>query len=472
MENNNNFGFDPDKEKQMPVDGSKDEGNAFHISGEKHISDEGKAYRPLTNSDSPTVYQTNQNFRSDLNHIEDHRKKTKRKGLLVFASIVIAAALLFTGAVTGVTIVDYYRSNAVPNNGEAQSTGSAQDLPKDSVKLHINDVPKGTVSAASTSSQGLDTSIIAEKVKPSVVGVISENTANPAASAQGSGIVMTKDGYIITNNHVIEGANKITVVLENGNKYNAKIIGKDAKTDLAVLKINASNLPAAEFGNSDELKVGDKAIAIGNPMGIELQGTVTQGIISAINRDITVEDRVMTLLQTDASINPGNSGGPLVNKYGQVIGINTVKIGQSDYEGLGFAIPMNTAKPIIDELIAYGYVKGRPAIGISGRNMTEQAANYYGVPMGVLVDTVDPKCDAYKQGLMAQDVIYGVNGKTITTMNEIQKIKDSMKVGQSITLNIYRAGQRLNITIKLVDESSLSSSSNKVQINPDISGTP
>ncbi len=402
---------------------------------------------------------------------DDHRKRTKRRGLIVFASIVIAAALLFTGAVTGVTIVDYYRNSAVKDNPAQQGgADNIQELPENSVKLQINDEPTDAVKSTSTSTEpaGLETSDIADKVKPSVVGVVSENTSNPTASAQGSGIIMTKDGYIITNNHVIEGANKLTVILEDGNKYDAKVVGKDAKTDLAVLKITATNLSPAEFGNSDQLKVGDKAVAVGNPMGLELQGTVTQGIISAINRDIMVEDRVMTLLQTDASINPGNSGGPLVNKYGQVIGINTVKIAISNYEGLGFAIPMNTAKPIIDELIAYGYVKGRPAIGISGRNMTERAANYYGVPMGVLVDAVDPASDAYAQGLMAQDIIYGVNGKTITSMEEIQKVKDGLKVGEAMTLNVYRAGKKFDISVKLVDEATLSGSSQQIQIDPDI----
>ena len=476
MENNNYSDFDPAQENQPNPSGE----NINNDPEKKQEPEENQIQHP--SAGTQPVYRQNLQPASGAAHydavsgmqrtVEEHRKKSKKRGLMVFTSIILALVLLFTGAITGVTIVDHYRSSAVPQNSATAGSdlGSEQNLPKDSAKLQINGAPKTTTAATSTGiDQGLDTSVIAQKVTPSVVGVVSQNTSDPMAEAQGSGIVMTADGYIITNNHVIDGANKITVILEDGNKYDAKVIGKDAKTDLAVLKINASNLTAAEFGNSDELKVGDKAVAIGNPMGMELQGTVTQGIISAINRDITVEDRVMTLLQTDASINPGNSGGPLVNKYGQVIGINTVKISVSNYEGLGFAIPMNTAKPVIDALIAYGYIKGRPAIGISGRDMTERAANYYGVPMGVLVDTVDPKSDAYQKGLKAQDIIYGVNGKTVTSMTEIQKVKDGMKVGESLTLNVYRNGNKLAITVALVDESTLSgSSSSGSQIKPDI----
>ncbi|MDP4108518.1 MAG: trypsin-like peptidase domain-containing protein [Bacillota bacterium] len=461
---NNNYDFESeDKNRENITPGAQENRNIPEANVPPAVPE------PRANSDYHYSYTGNKSP-------EENRKQTKKRGLFVFASIVIAAALLFTGAVAGVTVVDYFRSNEIKsstgNGGGTQQT--TDTLPENSVKLQIQDspAPASQVGSANASS-GLETSLISEKVKPSVVGIVSEITSDMSATAQGSGIIMSQDGYVITNNHVIDGANKITVILESGKKYSAKVKGKDAKTDLAVLKIDAAGLPAAIFGNSDQLKVGDKAVAIGNPMGMELQGTVTQGIISAINRNITVEDRVMTLLQTDASINPGNSGGPLVNKYGQVIGINTVKISVQNYEGLGFAIPMNTAKPVIDELIAYGYVKGRPAIGISGRDMTERAANYYGVPMGVLVDTVDEKSDAYAKGLRSQDIIYAVNGKTITSMSEIQSVKEKMKVGQTLTLGIYRNGNKFNITIKLVDEATLdSSSSSPQQITPDILPTP
>ena len=209
---------------------------------------------------------------------------------------------------------------------------------------------------------------IAKKAGPAVVGVVSKITTttyfglSQEQEGGGSGIIINSDGYIITNQHVINGATTVKVVLNNGKEYDAKLIGQDRKTDLAVIKIEETNLPTAELGQSSALEVGELAVAIGNPMGLEFAGSVTAGVISALNRTMTVDGRQYTLIQTDAAINPGNSGGALVNKYGQVIGINTVKIGASGYEGMGFAIPIDIAMPIINELLESGYVKGRPVI--------------------------------------------------------------------------------------------------------------
>lgn len=292
---------------------------------------------------------------------------------------------------------------------------------------------------------------ICEKVTPSIVGVTCENYTNVigASSSSGSGIIMSADGYIVTNYHVIQGSDKINVVLSSGDSYSASIVGSDERTDIAVLKVSASGLPLAEFGDSDKIKQGALAVAIGNPLGLD--GTATQGCISAINRDIVVDSRIMTLIQTDASINPGNSGGALVNKYGQVIGINSVKLGLAYYEGLGFAIPVNTVKPIVEELIAYGYVKGRPAIGIMGRSISKAASAYYGVPSGVLVDSVVPSTDAYEKGITVGDIITAVNGEAVSNMNEISIIRDKFVAGDELTFTIYRDNQYIDITFKLMD---------------------
>jgi serine protease Do len=277
---------------------------------------------------------------------------------------------------------------------------------------------------------------------------------------------MTEDGYIITNAHVINDddngeADRLTVTLSDGVEYPATIIGSDTTSDLAVLKIEPTTaLQTAEFGDSDALKTGQTCYAIGSPSGAALSNSLTGGHISAINRDITIDDRVMTLIQTDASINPGNSGGALINEYGQVVGITNAKLGISYYEGLGFAIPINYAKTIIDELVVNGYVAGRPAVGITGWNLSEQRAAYNNVPQGVVVNSIDANAPAASEGLQPKDIITAVNGQTVTTMDEINAIKEDMKAGDQLTLTVYRmsAGKSLDITITLMDAHDLSSS--------------
>jgi serine protease Do len=271
----------------------------------------------------------------------------------------------------------------------------------------------------------------------------------------GSGIIISSDGYIVTNNHVIEGAHKVFVTLNTGAEYEATLIGADAKTDLAVIKIvPEEKLTVAELGDSSSIQVGERAIAIGNPLGMEFFGSTTQGIISAINRTVTVENRTMSLIQTDAAINAGNSGGALVNAYGQVIGINTVKIASTNVEGMGFAIPISEAKPILEDLIKHGYVKGRPVIGISGRDVTEYMANRQGWPTGVQVMGTQQGSGAEIAGLQQGDIITKAGGKTIKSIDELNKIKDTYKVGQSIELEVYKyeTGLTEKVKVRLAEE--------------------
>lgn len=381
------------------------------------------------------------------------KKKKKRKwiiGIIICAVvfyIILTAALIF-----GIT-------RALMSNGRIEINGWAgnnkhQNQPQVEEHLEIQPTPKDDEEMPA-SGEKLTVKQIAKKVRASVVGVVAEGSMNFSNSSVGSGIIMSQDGYIITNNHVIENMNKISVVTDDGKTFEAHVIGTDSRTDLAVLKVEATGLPAAEFGDSDLLEQGDLAVAIGNPAGIQLQNTVTTGVISAINRNIVVEDEEMTLIQTDASINPGNSGGPLVNEYGQVIGINTVKIGISYYEGLGFAIPINTAKPIIDELISRGYITGRPSIGISGTTLSERDAVFYGLKAGMYVEFVHPYSDAYKKGLQAGDVIVAMNGTPLTSTEEIKKIRDQYKAGESVKITVYRQGREFDINVILMDEAEL-----------------
>ena len=392
---------------------------------------------------------------SSLNNIEiptiniREPKKKSKKPLFITLSVILGVVITISTS----TILTIFLMNVVSTSPDPEYSLVNPDGPT------INIVNNGSSSTEIPMQQGdnpvaLTVPQIAAKVNPSVVGIQAESFN--LGTGFGTGIILSEDGYVVTNNHVIENADILTVVLDSGKRYNAELIGTDAKTDLAVLKFTPTEeIIPAEFGNSDALVVGDLAIAIGNPGGLELQGTLTGGYVSAINRDILVEDRTMTLIQTDASINPGNSGGPLINEYGQVIGINTIKIGSENFEGLGFAIPINSAKPIVDELITYGYVKGRPSIGISGQNISEEQSYFNDVPQGLLVGSVDPRSDAYAKGLKPGDIITGVNGTRTVSITEINKIKDEFKAGEKITLNIFRAGKEIDIKITLMDEQHL-----------------
>ena len=378
-----------------------------------------------------------------------HTPKNKKhsRGLALGLCGVAAACLLFAGgAVVGNMA---FGGNANSDSGTSASTSDSAPT------LQINSKPE---SDSSNSSDNYDTADgmagedIYKKVNPSVVSVIS-TTAEGTGS--GSGVIMSKDGYIITNNHVVDGAQSVSVQLSDGTSLDAKIIGTDEQTDLAVIKVTpTSDLTAAEFGDSDELEPGEYAYAIGSPGGVQFANTITGGRISAINRDLTVNDRVMTLIQTDASINNGNSGGALINKYGQVVGITSAKLsgnafGSATVEGMGFAIPINTAKDIVDELIQNGYVSGRPSIGITGQNV--ESAD--GKVSGVQVYSIDSRAKAASEGLQVGDVITAVDGTPTPDMDKVNELKQDKKAGDKLTLSVYRisTGKTLNITITLTD---------------------
>ncbi len=315
--------------------------------------------------------------------------------------------------------------------------------PENRVELSTVDIGKlvGPVAVGITT--------VIETQIPSIFG--GRNTYETSGS--GSGIIISSDGYIITNNHVINGAKKVSVTLNNSKDYDAKVIGADAKTDLAVLKINAKDLPTAVLGNSDILEAGERVVAIGNPLGQELAGTLTQGIVSAVNRTLTVDDVSYTLIQTDAAINPGNSGGALVNRFGEVIGINTVKVSSADVEGLGFSIPINSAKPIVEDLINYGYVKGRPRIGLYAEYLTPEEAAYYNIPSaGLFISEVVADSGAAKAGIRKGDVVLKCNAKEVKSVDELNAIRDTFKAGDTITLTINRDGNVMDIRVTLTEE--------------------
>ena len=294
-----------------------------------------------------------------------------------------------------------------------------------------------------------------EIYKKCIGSVVSITASAQSGKSSGTGIVLSADGYLITNHHVIENAQVIAVQTSDDRQFQASIIGSDEASDLAVLKVESDDLQPAEFGDSGKLAVGDRLVAIGDPLGAQLRGTMTSGIVSAINRDLEVNDRTMTLIQTDAALNNGNSGGPLINCYGQVIGINTMKL-RSYYsttaEGLGFAIPMAVAKPILEELMENGYVAGRPAIGISYDTLPLAFRIYYNLPEGVYISAVYDGSDAQAKGVAAGDIITAVNGTRVTSIDELNRVKNQFTAGDSITLTLYNGGSYRDVEVTLIDQ--------------------
>lgn len=296
---------------------------------------------------------------------------------------------------------------------------------------------------------------IAKKVSPSIVAISLKTRTRDffgriyEGQGTGSGIIIDKEGHIVTNNHVVEGVNDMTVILSNGKELEATLVGRDPQTDLAVIKVDAKDLPYAELGDSSKLEVGELAVAIGSPMGTEYAGSVTAGIISGLNREVNIGDRTMKLIQTDAAINPGNSGGALVNSEGKVVGINTIKLAETRVEGMGFAIPINEAKPIIQELINNKKVS-RPYLGITGATITKEDAEANKIPQGVYVVDVVPFSGADRAGIKSGDIITKIDGQKITTIDELVAVIAKHKVGDVVQVEIYdRFDKTSTVSVKL-----------------------
>ena len=287
-----------------------------------------------------------------------------------------------------------------------------------------------------------------EKVMPSVVSI---TCSDGYTTSSGTGVVMDTAGYIITNAHVVEDAVTIRVLLTDGRELEARCVGSDVLSDLAVLWVSATDLTPAEFGDSDSLRVGDEVVAIGDPLGVELRGTMTNGIISGINRDIKSGNRTLTLLQTTAALNTGNSGGPLVNCYGQVVGINTMKIGdyasEGGVEGLGFAIPITSVQTVLEQLANQGYVAGRPDIGLTGTAISTFYQFYYRMPAGILITSVDASSSAAEQGIRRGDVLTSLDGVQLTSTDALEEIVYASSVGDELEATIYRDGTEFTLTI-------------------------
>ncbi len=292
----------------------------------------------------------------------------------------------------------------------------------------------------------------------SVVGIRADY-ADESGYAWGTGIVVSADGLILTNQHVIDLATSTTVTLSDGGEYPAKLVGEDVVTDIALLKIQAEGLVPAQFGDSTELQVGESVAAIGNPLSDRFTNSLTDGIVSAINRDVTVDGRQMTLIQTNAALNEGNSGGPLLNRRGQVVGVTNMKMvnyySEVTVEGIGFAIPSTTVKTVVDQLLDRGSVVGRPGIGITVIPVDRTVSERFDIPRGLYVCDVERSSDAWAQGVRPDDIILKVNGLEVRSSSELIAIRDSLSVGDSLDVTLWRDGQQLRLSFRLMDQNEL-----------------
>ena len=392
-------------------------GNFSYNSYDNSNQDYGQASRTNPNRDSETS-----------------SRKTKHTILLIIGIVLLVAAVSIISCLIFLELSGYSKGGYTVNQISTE-----------------NNKEKASTSVDAAGTDVLTTPQVVQSVIPSVVEV-NISAYQGMGTGSGSGIIFSEDGYIVTNQHVVDQATAIGVKLSDGTEYEAKLIGEDEQTDLAVIKIEAKGLSAAKIGNSDELAQGETVLVIGNPLGETLSGSVSQGIVSALGREIEIEGRTMHYIQTDAAINPGNSGGPIVNQSGLVVGVASAKISSASTEGLGFAIPINEAVPVIEDLINQGYVSGRPLIGISGEDISQQVAMIYNLPQGIYVRYVDTSSGAAKAGIQQGDIITAVNGKEISSMSELNNERDKFKAGDSIKLTIYRNGETKEMTVVLGEQ--------------------
>jgi serine protease Do len=392
--------------------------------------------------------------------IVEQPKSRKSRGFVKGMVSTLTAGVI--GSVLTMTI--FPQTELFQNYYEPVGNESARISEASTAEAAVNIVP---TSAANSTASVAD---IVENTSSAIVGIVNmqqqsngfSRTSEIVESGSGSGVLFkkTNDGaYIVTNNHVIEGAQEIEVSLHNGEKTTAELIGADALTDLAVLKIDAKYADnILEFGDSSTLRAGDQVLAIGNPLGLEFSRTVTQGIVSAVDRDISVSTSAgeweLNVIQTDAAINPGNSGGALINNQGKVIGINSLKISESGVEGLGFAIPSNDVVPIVNEIIETGQIT-RPYLGVSLASL-EEIPQYYqqnlpeSVTGGAMVTYVDPNSGAGQAGIKAQDVIVAINDQQVTTSNDLRKyLYSELKIGDEVDLKVYRGNEMKTVKLTL-----------------------
>ena len=333
---------------------------------------------------------------------------------------------------------------------------TVEGLPDDSRIEKASSVPDFELEFSKAGEKALSLQELYEKCAKYTVSIMGYKN-DTEGYYWGTGVVMSSDGLIITNAHIISDCDTATVILHDDREFEAKLVGYDSISDLAVLKIEAKGLAAAEFGDSAGLKVGDRVAAIGNPLGEEFRMTLTDGIVSAIERGIDYNGHSMSLIQTNTALNEGNSGGALFNMYGQVIGITNMKMMStySSIEGIGFAIPTSTVKSVADSLIEHGEVRGRPSLGLTVGPITEQAAQHYEIPNGLYVSEVSVGSDAAAKGIHIGDIIIALNGEPVYSTDDILAVKNTLEVGDSMRFTIWREGESFDVDVVLMDTNDL-----------------
>ena len=402
------------------------------------------------------------------------QKPSKPKKYVTLTQMIVAivvAAFLFTGA--GLLIgkgansnnITQQEASSVEHSSEPKATEPAANSSSNDPAAR----PSAGLSSAATHAGQDDTKNVVQACMSSVVSIdieaevyngrywYSNGDSTAETVGSGSGVILTSDGYIVTNNHVVAGAEKLKVYLQDGTEYEAELIGTDSYTDLAVIKIAAENLPAAVLGSSNESMVGDTVYAIGNPLGV-LATSVSKGIVSGLDREITLDNKQMTLMQVNASVNPGNSGGGLFNADGELIGIVNSKASGNNVEGIGFAIPMDTAKPVISDLMDHGYVTGRPYIGIVMQNVTFSTGGYGffggGYTTHPQIYSIEAGSSAEKAGLKVNDIILAFDGETVNSSSDISAKLYGYKVGDMVTITVQRGSEKIDVTLTLGERAS------------------
>ena len=393
----------------------------------------------------------------------------KNKGALVALMLILIIFLCGIVTVLGILNIRLFQQLNTDHNRQelaisftTESTEAVEEvqpteeiLPEPSAapsaSMSLQAAPKGVENIPE--GGGLSLQEIYTRNIPSVVSISCQSNRG---SSSGTGVVLSSDGYIVTNAHVVENSHTVTVLLTDDRTYSAQLVGCDTVSDLAVLRIDCTELIPAQFGDSSTLRVGDTVVAIGDPLGVEFRGTYTNGIVSAINRDVDVNGRTMTLIQTNAALNSGNSGGPLINCYGQVIGINTMKIGTftdtAGVEGLGFAIPSAQVKEIVDQIMVQGYVSGRPTIGITGEALSTFYQHYYRMPAGLYITEVTTGSDAASKGIQEGDMLLYLGDTRITSMDDLKNAVYDCEVGEVVEVIIYRRGQQYRVELTLSED--------------------
>ena len=377
------------------------------------------------------------------------RRKKRRTGLWIFLICLTVAV----GIGAGLWIWDIFFADDPKDPFEYDYDFRWEEDASASQEITIPTYPTGegvVLEVETDHGPELTAQEIYQRVNPSVVTVLAQLDGSVSV---GTGVIFRSDGYILTNHHVLAGGRDCSITLDTGQSYEARYVAGDERNDLAVLKVELTGLPAATFGDSDQLAVGDRVYAIGNPLGVELRGTLTDGIVSAINRDVWVDGRTMTLIQTNAALNSGNSGGPLINAYGQVVGINTIKMSSSysNIEGLGFAIPSASIRRLVNDLLTYGEVQPEPTFGVT----VNQLGTWLEEDLrGIQVIDVTAGSAADLAGIRTGDFILSAAGTTVNSSQDLLRVRRGLYVGDQVTMEIWRDGQRLEVTLELNDAAS------------------